>query len=486
MFKRAVAVSFLSLFALALQAQSRQLTLQDAVASALRQGTVARLAQSQAERAAIARSEALSGLLPQAEARLLRYSESINLATFGFELPGQPPVIGPFDVIDAQVNAAFQLFNLAAIRYYQASQSNVEASRWRLQQARNDVTISVARLYVLVQRGDAQASARSATVRLNEELLRIAKDEFEAGTGTRLDVAQANVQLARSKESLLRAQNDRESARIALLRAMGEPQTTEVTLTPLEIPAAPPVVEAALAQAAEQRPELHEVRAATKAAELTLSSARARRMPRVELSFLGDFAGNSMDEMHSSRRIGGAIAMPIFRGEIPANIARARLELEDVRTRNDALSRDVEQQVRTSILSLQNAEARVQVASETVKVAEDALTIARDRRSAGYGSPVEVDRAEDNLQEAQEDLIAAQADAALAGAQLQYATGSLPGVAGIAPDEPLPRTTGDVPTAPPKDMVLRLPQHDVPLIVTPTILSLAPASQAPSAVEDQQ
>jgi len=425
---RLSAFLFLLLFAAgSATAQSRQLTLHDAVSAALREGTVARLAESQAERAQIARREALSGLLPQADARIQRYNESVNLATFGFELPGFPPVIGPFDVYDAQVTAAVQLFNLAALRYYEASQATVDASKWRLQQAKNDVTIGVARLYVMVQRADAQAAARNASVTLYEQLLRVAKDEFDAGTGTRLDVAQANVQLARAREALLRAQNDRESARIALLGAMGEDQSTAITLTPLDAPSSAPALEAALATAHDQRPELREVQAAQKAAELTLSSARARRVPRVELSFLGDYAGNSMDELHSSRRIAGAVVMPLFRGDIPANIARARLELEDVRTRSSAANRDVEQQVRTSILSLQNAEARVGVASETVKVAEDALTIARDRRSAGYGSPVEVDRAEDTLRQAQEDLIAAQADAALASVQVQYATGTLNG-----------------------------------------------------------
>lgn len=406
-------------------AAPRQLTLHEAVASALRDGTVARLAKSQAERAQIARHEALSGLLPQAEAKVLQYSESINLATFGFELPGQPPVIGPFNVTDAQVTAAVQLFNLAALRYYQASQAGVEASRYRLLQAENDVTIGVARLYVMVQRADAQVSSRQASVRLFEQLFKIAQDEFEAGTGTRLDVAQANVQLARAREALLRAQNDRESARIALLNVMGEDQSIDVALTPLTAPSEAPVLDAALTAAREHRPELREVQAAEKAARLTLSSARARRVPRVELGFQGDYAGNTLDEMHSSRRIGGSIAMPLFRGDIPANIARARLELEDIRTRADEASRNVEQQVRTSIMTLQNAEARVSVAAETVKVAEDALTIARDRRSAGYGSPVEVDRAEDAYRQAQEDLIAAQADAALASVQVQYATGTL-------------------------------------------------------------
>ncbi|HEX6642782.1 MAG TPA: TolC family protein, partial [Thermoanaerobaculia bacterium] len=172
-----------------LRAEPLRLTLPDAVAMALREGTMARLAQSQAERAEISRREALSGLLPQSEARLLRSNESVNLATFGLTLPGFPPVIGPFDVYDAQVTAAVQLFNLAALRYYQASRAAVEASHWRLQQAQNDVTVGVARLYVLVQRADAQAASRQADVQLFEQLLRVAKDEFEVGTGTRLDVA---------------------------------------------------------------------------------------------------------------------------------------------------------------------------------------------------------------------------------------------------------------------------------------------------------
>ena len=58
-------------------------------------------------------------------------------------------------------------------------------------------------------------------------------------------------------------------------------------------------------------------------------------------------------------------------------------------------------------------------------MAQEALTIARERRTAGYGSPVEVDRAEDAYRQAQEDLIAARADAALAAVQVQYATGTI-------------------------------------------------------------
>jgi len=114
-----------------------------------------------------------------------------------------------------------------------------------------------------------------------------------------------------------------------------------------------------------------------------------------------------------------------FRGEIPANIARAKLELEDAETRKTAAERDVEQQVRSSLLTLENTRARVEVAGENVAVAEEALQIARDRKSSGYGSSVEVDRAEDAYRQAHEDLIAARADAALAWLEVQRATGSI-------------------------------------------------------------
>ena len=94
---------------------------------------------------------------------------------------------------------------------------------------------------------------------------------------------------------------------------------------------------------------------------------------------------------------------------------------------------DGEQAGRGSVLSLEGDEEGVQVASDTVKVAEEALTVARDRREAGYGSPVEVDRAQDSYRQAHEDLISAQADAAAAHFDLLHATGEIHGLVGGRP-----------------------------------------------------
>lgn len=401
------------------------LGLDQAVSLALQHSASAELARSAEERARIASSEAFTALLPQSDAKLIRSSQSINLATFGFTLPGFPPVVGPFNVIDGQITAATQIFNLAALRHYQALRAGAQAGRYAVQQTENELAAATGRLYVLVQRADAQVASRQADVTLFEQLAKVANDEFTAGTGTRLDVAQANVQLARARTALLSAQNDRQSAQIALLRAIGTNQGSDLVLTDALTAPAPPATDAAIVAAREKRPEIKQFAEQERAAQLGLTAAHSRYFPSLALDFQGDLSGNKTNDLHTSRTIAAVASVPLFRADIRANIERAKLELEDARVRRQNAENDVEQQVRTAILAMQNAQARVGVATENVKVAEDALQIARDRRQAGYGSPVEVDRAEDTYRQAHEDLIAAKADAAAAWIEVQRATGAL-------------------------------------------------------------
>lgn len=410
----------------ALHAETLHLSLDDAVRMALGRGTQTALARSAEERARIARSEALSGLLPQGDVRLMRYTQSINLATFGFTLPGQPPVVGPFNVLDGQIAAAMQLFNLAAIRHYQSVQQGVAASRYATEQAENDVAAAVARLYLLTQRAQTQIGSREADVALFERLLKMADDELSAGTGTRLDVAQARVQLARAKQALLAARNDRQNAALALLNAIGANESDDVTLADVAPPSSAALsVDAILSSARANRPELKEMAAREKEASLAYAAQRARLTPSVSLDFTGDLSGNHADDLHWTRRVAGVLGVPLFHGDINANIARARAALHDVEIERAQRERDIEQDVRRSLFALQNAQERVAVARESAAVAEEALTVARDRRSAGYGSPVEVDRAQDAYRQAREDVIAAEADAAAAQFDLQHATGDI-------------------------------------------------------------
>ena len=393
---------------------------------ALRSGTQAALARSAEEAARVARREGLNNLLPQTTTQFSRYNQSINLATFGFQPPGVPPVVGPFNVTDAQIATQMQVFNFAALRRLQALNAGVRASTWATQAAENDVAAAVAHLYVLVQRADAQVASRQADVTLFEQLARVAKDEFSAGTGTRLDVAQANVQVTRARQTLLVAQNDRVNAELALLNAIGADEGTEVVLDQ-QLPDHEPVpaFDQALTTARTDRPELKEAEERVASAQLNVGAARARRLPSVAFDFAGDLSGNETTDLHWTRRIAGVVSLPIFRADIESFIARAKLQLHDIEVERAQRQRDVEQDVRRSLMALENANARVALALENTHVAEEALTVARERRSAGYGSSVEVDRAQDIYRQAHEDLIAARADLAAAEMDVEHATGAI-------------------------------------------------------------
>ncbi len=408
------------------QTEPLHLTVGEAIRMALGTGTQADLARSNEQLARIARSEAFSSLLPQADAKFIRYNQSLNLQTFGFSLPGLPPVVGPFNVTDAQLAAAVQVFNLAALRHYQSLKSSANASHYQNEQAENDVAASVARLYLIVQRAQSQIGSREADIALFTRLLQTSQDEFKAGTGTRLDVAQANVQLDRARQALLAAQNDKQNASLALLNAIGADESREIVIA--DTAAAPttvPTVDPSLDTARKQRPELREAEEQENAARLTVEAAKARLLPSVSVDFEGDLSGNRSTDLLWTRRIAANLGVPLFHADINANIARAKVQLHDAQTRRTQIERDVEQDVRRSLMTLQNAEARVAVADESVQVAEEALTVARDRRAAGYGSPVEVDRAQDSYRQAHEDAIAAQADAAAAQFDYEHATGGI-------------------------------------------------------------
>ena len=214
----------------------------------------------------------------------------------------------------------------------------------------------MARLYVLVARAEAQVHSREADVKLFTELARVTNDELTAGTGTRLDVAQSNVQLARARQALLPARNDRETARLALLNAIGADEGADVILSDaLTTPATAPETAAAIAAARERRPDLRALEIQERSAELLVDAQRDRRLPSVALDFQGDYSGN-----HSSDLLGAAASprWPRCRCSAATStraIARAKLDPEDVRTRRHAAERDVEQEVRSSLLTVQTS-----------------------------------------------------------------------------------------------------------------------------------
>lgn len=73
--------------------------------------------------------------------------------------------------------------------------------------------------------------ARQADLELSQQLLKLAQDRKQAGVATGLDVTREEVQVENTRQRLLVAQNDHESAKLNLIRTLGIDFNVSVILT---------------------------------------------------------------------------------------------------------------------------------------------------------------------------------------------------------------------------------------------------------------
>src|SRR6185436_1577600 len=404
-----------------------RLSLSEAIRRALDEGTAARIATARIGEAEARALEARSVFQPQVSAGTLTANESLNLQTFGFQpAPGEPPVVGPFNVVDAHLTVAMNVIDLAARRRWAAARAGVRVSEEERRRTENEVAAAVASLYVAVGRAGSRIDEIRANVDLFDKLRQVAIDQKQEGVGTRLDITRADIQLARQRQSLLVATNQRDLARLALLQAIGADLGTEVALTDdwsrLDEPV--PGLEQALAAARQERPELSLLAERLRAAGLAVEAARAEKLPTVAAQAQAVENGNRVSDLAWNRSFIATVNVPLFTGRrTEARIAEARSQQEQLLLEQHDTERQVEEEVRRALLLVENARSRVELAGQNVRLAEDELEQASDRFKAGVTSSIEVDNAQTSLATARELRIDALADEAQARFDLARATG---------------------------------------------------------------
>jgi outer membrane protein len=405
-----------------------RLSLADAVSRALDAGTAVRIATTSTRVAEAQAQDARSYLEPQLAAGGQVANETINLATFGFTLPGVPNVTPPFYIIDAHISFAMNIIDVAARRRYEAARAGVKVTQEDQRRLENEVAAAVASLYISFGRSSARIDEIRANVDLFQKLRQLALDQKNAGVGTRLDTTRADVQLARQQQALLVATNQRDIAQLALLRAIGADLGASVELTDdwARAGAAVPPLPAALAAARRQRPELTLLDQRLRLAKLNLEAAAAEGLPTLGAQAMGTESGNRVRDVEWSRTVAAVVNVPIFNGRrTQAHVAAALAQRDQILIQQNDTERQVEQEVRQALLTYDNARSRVELADQSLKLAQDELDLASDRFKAGVASSIEVDNAQTSLAAARDSRIDAQADEAQARFDLSRATGAI-------------------------------------------------------------
>jgi outer membrane protein TolC len=373
------------------------------------------------------RLRALHDLLPTVTSKIDVTNQQVDLAAFGFSnFPGIPSVIGPFTVYDARAYLTQNVFDLNARRKLHARDQDVRSADLLSGDIREQVILAIAGLYLQAQAGKARIDSAKAQVATAETLFKNAKDRKAAGTSPAIDVLRAQVQFQSLEQREIYYEGENAKQILALERAIGLPEAQKIALVEPDlsklVPLAP--MDEMLKTAYANRRDYQAAQASLRAAELDRSAARAENYPTADLNANYGGIGLRPNDSHGSYSLTGEVNIPIFQGgKVKADVLAADAVVQLRRAALENLRGDIENEVRTTQINIENAARQVEVARSNVDLSRQELMQSQDRFRAGVTNNVEVVQAQEAVAAAEESLIVSLFNFNLARATLVRAEG---------------------------------------------------------------
>ena len=406
---------------------STALTIDQAVALALKQNPALREATARAQEAAAGVQRAKAPEQPQVRATGA-YDTANFVPSFQLAPPPAPPFpLGLKTTWLADLNAEQVIFSngrlQALVRQATNNARAVQVSNERTQQ---QVVYQTERAFYMLVAAQRERAVAAQAVVTAEEHLRVADASFAAATVAHFDVLRAQVQVEEARQQLIGAESDITIARAGLLQAMGQQDGNFTAIEPptTSLPVPPPLANL-LGRAHLQRPELRALGYQLTAAEAAIVAAKGEQGPTVSVSL--DYQGVKPGSpfLYSRWLFGAMVSMPIFDGgAIKADQQLATAQQAQLVASRDTALDEVDTEVRQAYARLTSSAEQVTVAQTRVDEATEALRIANVRYAAGVGTAVEVADAESSFTSAQQGLTQAITQWGIATAELRYATGA--------------------------------------------------------------
>ncbi len=315
-----------------------------------------------------------------------------------------------------------------------AAETRVVAGQFGLRDTEQSVFSQTVAAYMNVIRDSAIVALNQKQVGVLRTNLEATRDRFQIGDLTRTDVAQSESRLALAQGQLEQAESNLIASKENYIQLVGtEPTALEA---PPPLPNLPGSADMAVTVALDGNPALAAARQRREASQFDTRVARAGRLPK--LSAVGsenyaDYLGSlgtlgtgatGISQTSRSTTVGIQATLPLFQGGLPgAQVRQAQaLESQQIETVT-ATERSVIAQTRSAYAAWQAS--NLQIASFESAVAANALSLegVRAENSVGTRSILDILNAEQELLNAQTNLVAARRNAYVAGFSLLAAMG---------------------------------------------------------------
>ncbi len=426
-------------------------TVQAALQSSADIQTAARNVEIDARRADEAAAAARPNL--SASGQATRFDQKTTVA-----LGGGPPVqVTGTHVEILQLNLTDRL-DLTGQIAASAGQARLQslADTFILSRIRNARILRAQTIYFNTLRAQHQVDVAQAALTNARRQLADATNLNNAGVGQRIDVYRAQTQVSNAEQDVAAAENNYGVALNNFNDLVGRPLNAPVRLqdapgVTLTLPvtdfsqvgapdpkAAPPLpnapaevaaidINAALAQAGAQRPEILQGQVAVRVAQTGVTLARAGLEPTFSLAAAGNYYPDTNFQFPRRRtaQITANLNIPLYDGGATRDrIQEARLSTQNAQTSLASTRSDVALDVRQSFLNLATASRQIGAANAALQSAIAARQLAQLRYQGQVGLYLEVTDAQAALVQAENNQVDAVYNYLVARAQFQNAVGT--------------------------------------------------------------
>lgn len=413
------------------------LTLDDAVARAVRQHPSIRAARAGVREAEARADQARSAWLPRLDVTeawqrgdqpvfvfgSLLAQRQFQEANFAVDALNYPPAITNYRTAISVEQLVFDGGRReSGVRQAQLGE---QLASLQGQDAALALRVAATQAYGEILMALAQSKASDAALQSADEDLRRAERRRDAGMGTDADVLALRVHQARMRERQITARSRESIARAQLNDVMGEPldrvYALQLPSPPAEELPAPGDMEP---DALTRRADVGRARVAETLAREGQAASRAAFWPSVGVQGGWEFNGGSFTHRAQAWGVGAFIRWNLFSGL--GDVARRREAVaatERAQAERERLESAVKVELRIAVVRIEEARAREAVGRSARLQAQESQRIIRDRYEAGLASASDVLRAAEAVLESELQYTTAVVDVLVSAAMLDRARG---------------------------------------------------------------
>lgn len=319
------------------------------------------------------------------------------------------------------------LFDLGIGYGREMAQREAERMGYRFEGRREDVGFAVYAAYLGVQRAKAVLAAAEKDVEEAREHLRVAGARGREGTGLKSDELRARTFLSEAEERTITALNDLKLAKMRLALAVGGEAGESLDISENVTGEVFRLNEEELVrQAGANRRDLKGAEKVVERAEAAVGLARSAWYPTLYAAASVQMNDRDIPFGHDNDgwSAGVNLRWELFDGMGRMHgSARARAERDAASQYLEQFRKEVELQVRESILRRAEAGKRLEVARHALLAAEEGSRLVSKRFANGLATMVELLDAQSALSRARTGLVEREADHLLATARIYHAAG---------------------------------------------------------------